>query len=254
MLLKDKVAIITGSAQGIGAEFARGYAREGAKVVVADVLDGAPLVGEIVGAGGEAVAVKADVTDEKSCEAMVATALDRFGGVDVLINNAAMYGNIVKKPFYEVGIEEWNQVMAVNAAGPFLCIKAVFPAMREKGGKIINVASSVVHEAPPGFPHYVASKGAVFTLTRCLAKELGPYGININTLAPGYTESAGSLNIEANKEMAGPKSADIAVGKRCLKRASLPADMVGTAIFLGSHFSDFVTGQMVMVDGGGIFH
>jgi NAD(P)-dependent dehydrogenase (short-subunit alcohol dehydrogenase family) len=254
VLLEDKVVIITGAAQGIGAEFAKGYAKEGAKVLVADVLDGTPTVEAIVNAGGEAAYAATDVTDQKACGAMVNTALEHFGKVDVLINNAAMYGNIVKKPFFEVDIKEWNRVMAVNAAGPFLCTKAVFAAMQENGGKIINVASSVVFEAPAGFPHYVASKGAMMTLTRCLARELGGYNINVNALAPGYTESQASLSIEANKAIAGKSSAEIVLQKRCLKRAALPQDIVGTAVFLGSHLSDFITGQLILIDGGASFH
>ena len=134
MLLKDKTAVITGAAQGIGAEFAKSYAAEGARVVVADILDGQATVEEIVNAGGESIYISTDVTDHKSCENMVQLALNQFGKVDILVNNAAMYGNIVKKPFFEIDIEEWNRVMAVNAAGPFLCCKSVFPTMKENGG------------------------------------------------------------------------------------------------------------------------
>ena len=141
MLLKDRIAIITGAAQGIGAAFAAGYAKEGAKVVIADISDGKGTLEAVEKAGSEAIYVKTDVTSEDSCKAMAKAAVDAFGTIDILINNAAMYGNIVKKTFMEIPVEEWNRVMEVNTTGPFICIKAVFHYMKEKGGKIINVAS-----------------------------------------------------------------------------------------------------------------
>ena len=170
MRLKDKVAIITGAAQGIGAAFAKGYSREGAKVLIADVMDGNATIEAIEKAGGEAIYVRTDVTEQDDCIAMAKAAVERFGGIDILVNNAAMYGTIVKKPFMEVSTEEWNRVMEVNTTGPFHCIKGVFPHMKDKGGRIINIGSSVVLEAPPFFPHYVASKGAILTFTRCMEK------------------------------------------------------------------------------------
>jgi len=248
------VAIITGAAQGIGAAFAEGYAKEGAKLVIADILDGNDAVAAVAKAGSEAIFVKTDVTKEDECNAMVKAAIERFGKVDVLINNAAMYGNIVKKPVTEISAEEWNRVMQVNATGPFLCTKAVIPHMQEKGGRIINVSSSVVFEAPVGFPHYVASKGAVYTFTRCMARELGEFKINVNSLAPGYTESDASKQIEKNKAISGKSSAEIVLQKRCLKRASLPQDIVGSAIFLASDYSEFITGQLILCDGGASFN
>lgn len=254
MRLKDKVALITGAAQGIGAAIAESYTKEGAKVVVGDIVDGNMVVEAMKRAGGEALFVKTDVTIQDDCDAMAKAAVERFGAIDILVNNAAMYGNIVKKPFTEITTDEWNRVMQVNTSGPFHCTKAVFPFMKDKGGRIINVASSVVFEAPPSFPHYVASKGAVFAFTRCMAKELGEYNINVNTLAPGYTQSEGSKNIEKRRKTSGPKSEEIAVQKRCFKRSSLPEYMVGTAIFLASEDSAFITGQLVLIDGGASFH
>jgi NAD(P)-dependent dehydrogenase (short-subunit alcohol dehydrogenase family) len=209
MLLKGKVAIITGAAQGIGAAFALGYAKEGAKVVIADIGDGKETVEAVEQAGSKAIYVKTDVTKQYECEAMAKMAVERFGMVHILVNNAAMYANIVKKPFMEITTEEWNRVMEVNTTGPFHCIKAVFPYMKSKGGRVINVGSSVVFEAPPGFPHYVASKGATFTFTRCMAKELGSYNINVNSLAPGYTQSEGSKAIEKKRTTAGPSPEEI---------------------------------------------
>ena len=250
MILKDKVAIITGAAQGIGAAFAIGFAKEGAKLVIADILDGNKTVDNVVKAGSKAIFVNTDVTQPDQCDAVAKAAADRFGGVDVLVNNAAMYANIIKKPVTEITIDEWNRVMAVNVNGPFLCTKAVIPYMKENGGKIINVASSVVFEAPTGFPHYVASKGAVYTFTRCIARELGAYNINVNSLAPGYTQSEGSKEVQKSRQDGGLDPEPIMLQRRCLKRSEDPTDLVGTAVFLASDMSDFVTGQLIMCDGG----
>ena len=254
MRLKDKVAIITGAAQGIGAAFATGYAKEGAKLVIADILDGNNTVDDVVKAGSEAIFVKTDVTKQDQCDAMVKAAVDRFGTVDILVNNAAMYANIIKKSFEDISTEEWNRVMEVNATGPFHCTKAIFPYMREKGGKIINVASSVVFEGAAGMPHYVASKGAVMAFTRCMARELGAYDINVNSLAPGYTQSEASKKIQKSRQDEGPDPEQIMLQKRCLKRSEEPTDLVGTAIFLASDMSDFITGQLILCDGGSFFH
>jgi NAD(P)-dependent dehydrogenase (short-subunit alcohol dehydrogenase family) len=254
MKLKNKVAIITGAAQGIGAAFATGFAKEGAKLVIADVLDGNNTVEEVVKAGSEAIFMKTDVTKQDQCDAMVKAALDRFGTVDILVNNAALYANIIKKPFEEITTEEWNRVMEVNATGPFHCTKAIFTVMREKGGKIINVASSVVFEGAAGMPHYVASKGAVMAFTRVMARELGAYNINVNSLAPGYTQSEASKKIQKSRQDEGPDPEQIMLQKRCLKRSEKPTDLVGTAIFLASDMSDFITGQLILCDGGSFFH
>ena len=254
MRLKDKVAIITGAAQGIGAEIAKGYAGEGAKIVIADVADGEAAVEEIEKAGGEAHYVKTDVTKQADCDAMAAAAIDRFGGLDILVNNAAVYANIVKKPLMDITTEEWNRVMEVNTTGPFHCTKAVFPHMKEKGGRIINVASSIIFEGGTGMPQYVASKGAVMAFTRSMARELGAYDINVNSLGPGYTLSEGSKNIERRRETSGPSPEELGLQKRCLKKPSLPEYMVGTAIFLACDDSAFITGQLILCDGGSSFH
>jgi NAD(P)-dependent dehydrogenase (short-subunit alcohol dehydrogenase family) len=254
MLLKGKVAIITGAAQGIGAAFATGYAKEGAKLVIADIVDGNNTVNDVAKAGSEAIFVETDVTYQDQCDAMVKAALDHFGTVDILVNNAAMYANIIKKPFEEITTEEWNRLMEVNATGPFHCTKSVFPVMRAKGGKIINVASSVAFEGAAGMPHYVASKGAVVAFTRAMARELGAYNININSLAPGYTQSEASIKIQKHRQDEGPDPEQLMLQKRCLKRTETPTDLVGTAIFLASGMSDFITGQLILCDGGSFFH
>ena len=254
MMLKDRVAIITGAAQGIGAAFAVGYAKEGANLVIADIVDGGDTVAQVSEAGSEAIFVKTDVTRQDQCDAMAKAAVDRFGGIDILVNNAAIYAGIIKKPFVDITTEEWNRVMQVNTTGPFHCIKAVFPYMRQKGGKIINVASSVVFESAAGMPHYVASKGAVMALTRCMARELGDHNINVNSLAPGYTQSDASKQIQKNRQDGGIDPENIMMQRRCLKRSEKPADLVGTAIFLASDMSNFITGQLILCDGGTSFH
>jgi NAD(P)-dependent dehydrogenase (short-subunit alcohol dehydrogenase family) len=254
MMLKGRVAIITGAARGIGAAFAVGYAKEGASVIIADVVDGSDTVEAISRAGGEAIFVKTDVTQQDQCDTMAKAAADRFGGIDILVNNAALFADIIKKPFSDITTAEWNRVMEVNTAGPFHCVKAVFPFMQQKGGKIINVASSVIFESAAGMPHYVASKGAVMAFTRCMAKELGDYKINVNSLAPGYTQSEGSKKVQKNRQDSGIDPEQIMLQRRCLKRSEEPADLVGTAIFLASDMSNFITGQLILCDGGVSFH
>lgn len=254
MMLKGRVAIITGAARGIGAAFAVGYAKEGARLVLADIADGGDTVAQVSRAGSEAIFVKTDVTRQDQCDAMAKAAADRFGRIDILVNNAAMYADIIKKPFMDITTDEWNRVMEVNTTGPFHCVKAVFPYMHAKGGKIINVASSVIFESAAGMPHYVASKGAVMAFTRCMARELGAHNINVNSLAPGYTQSEASKAIQKNRQDGGIDPAQIQMQRRCLKRSEEPTDLVGTAIFLASDLSNFITGQLILCDGGSSFH
>jgi NAD(P)-dependent dehydrogenase (short-subunit alcohol dehydrogenase family) len=254
MRLKDKVAIITGAAQGIGAAFAVGFAKEGAKIVIADVLDGKEAVEAVEKAGSEAIYVKMDVTNQDECDAAAKAAVDRFGSLDILVNNAAIFGDIVIKPFTEVTTEEWNRVLAVNAGGPFHCTKAIFPYMKEKGGKIINIASAIIFEGVPGVPHYVASKGAVMAFTRSMAKELGGFNINVNSIAPGFTHSAGGDKFDQNNTLFDIPLEELQMPARCLKRTPVPDDLVGTAIFLASEDSRNITGQMIVNDCGMNFH
>jgi NAD(P)-dependent dehydrogenase (short-subunit alcohol dehydrogenase family) len=254
MKLKDKVAIITGAAQGIGKAFAVGYAKEGAKIVIADVLDGREAVEAVEKAGSEAMYVKTDVSKQEECNAMAKAAADRFRRIDILVNNAAIFGNIIIKPFTQVTTEEWNRVMMVNTTGPFHCTKAVFPYMKEKGGKIINISSASIFEGVPGMPHYVASKGAVMAFTRCMARELGMHNINVNSIAPGFTHSPGGESVDKNKALPIGPLEEKQLPLRSLKRAAYPEDLVGTAVFLASDMSNFVTGQLVVHDGGMTFH
>lgn len=253
MRLKDKVTIITGAAQGIGATFAAGFAKEGARIVIADILDGKEVAEAIEKSGGEAIFVKTDVTKQNECDALAKAASDRFGSIDILINNAAIFGDLVTGPFMEISDEEWRRVMDVNAGGPFRCTKAVFPYMKDKGGKIVNVSSAIIFEGMPGLPHYVASKGAVMAFTRCMARELGGFNINVNSIAPGFTHSAGGDKL-AQKTMIDVSLEDIQMPMRSLKRTTYPEDLVGTAVFLASEESRNITGQLIVVDCGLVFH
>ncbi len=252
MRLKDKVAIVTGAARGLGAAFAIGFAKEGAKVVIGDIRDGGKTVAAIQKAGSEALYVKMDVTKQDQCNALAKAAADRFGSIDILMNNAGTLVTI--KPFMEVTTEEFMQVMGTNTLGPFHCTKAVFPYMKDRGGKIINICSATIFEGVPGLPHYIASKGAVMALTRGMARELGDYGINVNSIAPGFTHSEGGDEFDRDKKFPSVPLDEIQLPLRCIKRPTYPEDLVGTAIYLASDDSRLITGQLIVHDGGLSLH
>ena len=197
--LTGKVAIITGAAQGIGEAYAVGLAKEGAKIVIADLLDGQKAVEAVRNAGSDAIFVKTDVGSLAQCEALAKAAAERFGAIDILLNNAAIFGSIVLKPFMECTSEEFMKVLEINVLGQFNCMKAVFPYMKDRGGKIINIGSSSINEGVPGMPHYVASKGAIMALTRSMAREMGDFKINVNTIAPGFTHSDGGQQLRQDQ-------------------------------------------------------
>ena len=245
--LDGKVVIITGGARGIGRAYAHGVSAAGASVLVADLLDGSPVVEELADSGGEALSVTTDVSDEASTVAMAEAAMDRFGRIDVLINNAAMFSETTRGPFTEVSIAEWDRTFEVNVRGVWLCIKAVYPYMASQGsGKIINIASNTCFKGTLGFPHYVASKSALLGLTRCLANELGPDGITVNTVSPDLIPNPDIRPTDATSD-------PFVVAGRALKRTQVADDMVGTIIYLSSGASDFVTGQSLLVNGGAYF-
>jgi NAD(P)-dependent dehydrogenase (short-subunit alcohol dehydrogenase family) len=215
------------------------------------VLDAQPVANDINKNGGKAFAVKADVTNPESVKQMVATAVDQFGTVDILVNNAALFGNVTLKRFEEIESAEWDRMMAVNVRGSFECVKAVSPVMRKnKYGKIINIASGTVFKGAPMMLHYVTSKGAIVAMTRSLARELGDDGIRVNTLAPGLVMSANVLENPAWKGAVVQNN----IASRAIKRDATPEDMCGTLIYLCSTDSDFVTGQVLVVDGGSVMH
>src|SRR5215510_15301035 len=244
MRLVDKVVIVTGGARGIGRAYCIGLAAEGARVVAADVLDCKPVVTEIETRGGQALGVTCDVSRESDTQRLATETLARFGRIDALVNNAALYGNLKRRPFMEIPVEEWDAVMAVNLRGLFLCARAVFPAMKAQGkGKIINISSSTLFKGVPHYIHYTTSKGGVVGFTRSLARELGEFGIRVNAIAPGFTLSGeNEKNISEERKQENVRS-------RMLKRAEVPQDLVGTFVFLASDDSDFMTGQTLLVDG-----
>jgi 3-oxoacyl-[acyl-carrier protein] reductase len=252
MRLKDKVAIITGGAEGIGRAYVKGYALEGAKVVIADINFTAAqaLADDLNREGKEALATRTDVSKAAEVDEMVRKTIERFAKIDILLNNAAMYARkrAVRAFTWEMDPSDWEKVIAVNLTGVFLCSRAVIPHMiQHKSGKIINVASSLAFSGTTQLSHYVASKGGVVSFGRALAKEVGIYNITVNTLCPGFTLSADPGTItEANRQFEVPS--------RALKRAEYPDDLVGTAIYLASSDSDFMTGQALVVDGGNTMH
>ena len=249
--LDGRVAIVTGGAQGLGAAYARRFVEEGARVAVCDLLDCAGLVDDIRRQGGEAIGMKTDVADEADVGRMVARTMEEYGKIDVLVPNAAVFATIRRRSFLDIGVEEWDEVMAVNVRGVFLTIKAVVPEMRKRGyGKIVNISSSTVQAGVPLFVHYVSSKGAVDAMTRALARELGDDGIRVNSIAPGFTMSE---RIEAQREDL-QFNVDMNLRGRALKRDETPDDLIGTMVFLASADSDFVTGQTLVVDGGLVMH
>jgi len=244
--LEGKVACITGAAQGIGAIMAEHMALNGAKVVVSDVLDTGACVESISKAGGEAVGLKVDVTKNDDLTKMVETAKSEFGGIDILVNNASIFATLQPKPFMQIDEQEFDRVMTINARGVHQATKAVVPAMLERGGgKVVNISSGTFYYGPPGLSHYTASKGAVIALTRCHGRELGEKNIQVNSIAPGLTESEGVKANDAFNPFSAPT-----VATRSIKREMVPEDLLGSLIYLCSSDSDFVTGQTLNVDGG----
>lgn len=249
--VKDRIAIVTGAAQGIGAIYAKALAAEGAAVVVSDILDGTSVVEAIEAAGGRALYVKADVSDEASVQALVDRTVETFGRIDILVSNAAVYASLRMKPFTEIDVAEWDKVMAVNVRGAFLCARSVAPVMKANGyGRIVNIASGTVFKGTPNFLHYVTSKGAIVAMTRALARELGEHGICVNTLAPGLVLSEQVL---ANKEMRDALTAPV-LASRAIKRDQHSEDLIGPLLFLTSDDCAFMTGQAMVVDGGSVTH
>jgi NAD(P)-dependent dehydrogenase (short-subunit alcohol dehydrogenase family) len=236
--LEGRVAVVTGGAQGIGKAIADGLAAVGAEVVIAD-LD--PPEGGI----------RANVADEEDVQRMVDETLERHGRLDILINNAGLYASLAMRPFTEIPLDEWRQVMDVNVASMFLTSRAAVPVMREQGGgKIVNISSGTPFRGVPFLLHYVTSKGAIVALTRALAKELGKDGIHVNCVAPGFTMSEG---VKANPEVV-EKLREASVAARTIQRDQLPEDVVGAVVFLCTPAADFITGQTMVIDGGQFFH
>lgn len=249
--LEGRAVIVTGAAQGIGAAYAKAMAAEGAKLALCDVVSCEAVVEIIRQAGGQAFSAHCDVTDAAQVGELVARTERDYGGVQGLVNNAALFKGIPMTRFENITSADFDRIMTVNVRGSFECIKAVLPVMKRQGyGKIVNVASGTFFKGTPMMAAYVTSKGAVVGLTRCIAREVGEFGIRINCIAPGLTMSEA---VRDNPEWADAMiSANTA--SRAIRREEEPADLTGTMTFLISPDSDFMTGQTILVDGGSAMH
>ncbi len=253
MRLQNKVTMITGAGHGIGKAYAKRFAAEGAQVVIADIDEraGQSVAAALGESGLSAWARTTDVRDYKSIEGLVHETVERFGRIDVLLNNAAIYvtEHLWKGPVEELALDEWDRVMEVNLKGVFLCCRAIIPVMKtQKSGKIINIASGTFFSGTGNMPHYTTSKGGVIALTRVMARQLGQWGINVNCMTPGSTMSEEVVTDEVRRRR------ESSVRGRAFSRVELPEDITGTALFLASSDSDFMTGELLVVDGGGIMH
>jgi NAD(P)-dependent dehydrogenase (short-subunit alcohol dehydrogenase family) len=245
--VEGKVAIVTGAAQGIGNAIGKGLAAEGARIVVADLNRAEEAAAEF----DDGVGITVDVADEAQVERMAQEVSGRCGRIDILVNNAGLYASLAMRPFTEIPVDEWRQVMDVNVLSMFLTTRAVVPHMREQGGgRIVNISSGTPFRGVPFLLHYVTSKGAIVALTRALAKELGRDDVLVNCVAPGFTMSEGVRQhpevIEALR--------DVSVSARTLQRDQEPEDVVGAVVFLCGPGASFVTGQTIVIDGGQYFH
>jgi 3-oxoacyl-[acyl-carrier protein] reductase len=245
--ISGRSIIITGSGQGIGAEYARQFAAAGARCTVVDLdADKAHAVAEeIQQAGGTAAAAAADVTDPAAMEALARSVVDRYGHIHALINNAAVFAGLTLKGLEEIPLEEWDTVMRVNITGSYLPARAVAPYMRAAGGgRIVNISSAAVAQGLVNCLHYVTSKSAIVGMTYSMARELGPYGITVNAIQPGGTRT------EVERKTQTDEGRALMMSRQCLNRHEVPMDLVGLALFLCSPASAFLTGQVIACDGG----
>jgi len=243
--------IVTGGGKGIGKVYAEEFAKAGARVAAADIdAAAAEAVAENLRAAGlEALGIGVDIANEQATAAMAQAALSRFGKIDVLINNASLMSVLARRSWLEIPVDEWDRVMAVNLRGMFLSCRAVFPAMKAQGrGKIVNISSSRVWEGAPNRLHYTTSKAGVIGFTRALSREVGEFGITVNALTPGMTQSETQVATSSGNYLAAR------VAGRAIERVQVPADLVGAVMFLSSPASDFMTGQTINVDGGKAMH
>ncbi len=243
--------VVTGGGKGIGKVYVEEFAKAGARVAAADIdVDAAKSVAEsLTKSNLEAIGLGVDIADESSTNDMIATVLDRYGRIDVLINNASLMSALPRRSWLEIPVDEWDRVMAVNLRGTFLTCRAAFPAMKaQKRGKIVNISSSRVWEGTPNRLHYTTSKAGVLGLTRALAREVGEFGITVNAVTPGMTQSETQVASSSGNYLAAR------VAGRAIERVQYPADLVGAVMFLSSPASDFMTGQTINVDGGKAMH
>lgn len=245
--LKDRVAIVTGGGQGLGRAFSKAFAAQGAVAVIAD-MNGAKAVSvaeEIHAAGGRALAIRTDVADADSVGTMAREVEAKFGRVDILINNAAIFSTLEMRPFGDIPVAEWKRVLDVNINGTYYCARALSPAMTSAGwGRIINISSASTLEGRANYLHYTTSKSALIGMTRSMARELGTGGVTVNAVLPGATFT------EIERKTVSPGQMQALIGGRCIKREERPEDLIGTILFLSSEDSAFITGQSITVDGG----
>src|SRR5437763_3754003 len=250
--LAGRTAVVTGGAKGIGRHYSLALAAQGARVMIADIADGEDVARDIAAKHGanSVASTVADVSDESAVKMLVAATMDRFGKIDVLVNNAALFAPLQETKCTAIDAELWDKVMAVNLRGPFLMVKHVAPHMQAQGyGKIINIGSGTAYRGIPWMLHYVTSKGGIMAFTRALARELGEHGIRVNTLAPGFTLSD---TVVSDNPGHVKTARERAVQSRSIKRDENPQDLLGALVFLASAESDFVTGQTLAVDGGNV--
>ena len=248
MNFENKVVLVTGAARGLGQEYARQFARRGASVVACDLRSCEETLAAIEAEGAEGLALETDVTSAESATAMAAAAVEKFGGVDVLVNNAALYGSLTFVPFDQLDEAEWDSTMNVNVKGIWQCCKAVVPSMKERGGgSVINISSLAATYGMPNGLHYTASKAAVIGMTRGLAREIGRFDVRVNTVAPNV------VNTEATGEVFGDKRdkiVEVTLSQQAIRKPLETDDIVGAVLFLASDLSKLTTGQTIMVDGG----
>jgi NAD(P)-dependent dehydrogenase (short-subunit alcohol dehydrogenase family) len=246
---KDKVAVITGGANGIGQAFAKRLAEDGVHVAVADMADGAETVRLVEAAGRNALAVSCDVSKEDSVAAMAKQVQQKFGGADIVVNCAGIYP---QQDFSTMTFAAWRRVLSINLDGTFLVTAAFVPGMRaRKWGRVVNMASSTFGSVTTGFAHYVASKGGVIGFTRALAGDVAADGITVNAIAPGLTRSPGTIVRTPRPGFANMDEEFVAVASlQAIRRPEVPEDLVGALSFLTSEDAAFMTGQTLNVDGG----
>jgi NAD(P)-dependent dehydrogenase (short-subunit alcohol dehydrogenase family) len=248
MMLQEQVAVVTGGGRGLGADYCRALSAEGASVVVADIEEhGARTVAHEVGG----MALKVDVSDESSVQSMAADTMSRYGRIDILINNAATFGELRRPPgaFDQIPTDEWDRVIAVNVRGTWLCCAAVAPVFRQQQrGVIVNISSGTIFSGVAGMLPYVTSKAAIWGMTRALARELGDSGVRVNAITPGLTSTDVTREVWSNEER------EAGAQRRILKRQETGDDLIGAVLFLCSDASAFITGQTLNIDGGAYLH
>ena len=251
MKLAQRIALVTGAGNGIGKAIAAALGRAGARILIADLANAQAAAAELTTAGIDAHGVTVDVTSEDDVARLAQVALERFGGLDIVVNNAAIFSSLMPKPLEQISAAEWRQVMDVNTLGVFLVTRAALPLLKKSpAARIINLCSGVAFKGNALYLHYVASKGAILSMTRALARELGPHGILVNSIAPGFTLSE---NVEGNAALMSMVRGPSIAG-RALARDMYPEDLVGAAVFFSGPDCGFITGQTLVIDGGAYFH